>query len=156
MCSLSGRNCVFKCKSYKFRVSLSYDTCQISVSLILGNLKINTKNFEYYPNLECKSVVKLFFFFNIEFLISTLRWIWEKEILRMGMISIIVTDPFPECIRESNNLILQNRPYLGYDIYLHSVCSQTKKISGGNFFSHITCDKIFILFTQKRNAFLAL
>jgi len=75
----------------------------------------------------------------------------------MGMISIIVTDPVPECIRESNNLILQKRPYLGgYDIYLHSVCDQTKKISGGNFFSHITYDKIFILFTQKRNAFLAL
>ena len=53
----------------------------------------------------------------------------------MGMISIIVTDPFPECRRESNNLILQKRPYLrGFDIYLHSVCDQNKKkLSGGNF-----------------------
>jgi hypothetical protein len=67
----------------------------------LGNLKINTKKFEYYPNLVRESVVKLFFFW-----MSTLRWIWGKEILRMGMVSIIVTDPFPECRRESNNLIL--------------------------------------------------
>lgn len=62
MCSLSGRNCVFKCKSYKFCDSLSYDTCQISVSLILGNLKINTQNFKYYPNLVRKSLVKLLVF----------------------------------------------------------------------------------------------
>jgi len=61
VCSLSGRNCAFKCESHKFRVSLSYDTCQISVSK-LGNLKINTKNFEYYPNLARESVVKLFLF----------------------------------------------------------------------------------------------
>jgi len=59
---------------------------------------------------------------------STLRWIWGKEILRTGMISIIVTDPFPECRHKSNNLILQKRPYLrGYDIYLHSVCDRNKK-----------------------------
>jgi hypothetical protein len=58
----------------------------------LGNLKISTENFEYYPDLVRKSVVKLFFF-KTEFWISTPRWIWGKEILRIGMISIIVTDP---------------------------------------------------------------
>jgi len=64
VCSLSGRNCAFKRRSYKFSFSLSYYTCQISVPLILGNfrVKINTKNFEYYPNLVRKSFVKLFFF----------------------------------------------------------------------------------------------
>jgi len=86
---------------------------------------------------------------------STLRWIWGKEILRMGMNSIVVTDPFPECRRESNNLILLKWPYLrGYDVYLPSVCDQNKKkkLAGGYFFSHFTYNKIFILFTQKRNA----
>jgi len=103
----------------------------------LGNLKINTKNFEYYPNLVRKSVVKLFFF-KTEFWVSSLGWIWGKDILRMRMISIIATDPFPECRRESNSFIIQKRPYLiGCDIYLHSVCDQNKNKYLEEISSHI-------------------
>jgi len=75
-----------------------------------------------------------------------------KKILRMGMISVIGTDLFPECRRESNNLILHKWPYVrGYDIYLHSVCDQNKKkLSGSNFFSHFITIKFLYYLPPKK------